>query len=511
MLALAQAAASPDGLLVVSPEGEMVFMNQRFAEVWGFSPEDLATRDDERALAAAVKRVVDPDAFITRVRELYGSADGPAHDEVELKDGRTLDRYGTPLFTPDGEYLGWAWYFRDVTEHKRAEAQLRELAHTLQASLLPPHPPAIPGMEIATRYEPAAAPGLIVGGDFFDVFRLRSNAWGLAIGDVCGKGARAAAFTSLVRYTLRAAAAHHVQPVDVLTELNEVLVDSASDDDAFCSLAFARLEQDVCGAWVTLACGGHPRPIVVRRAGWVDVRGQAGTLLGLFDTVQLSEDRVGLGPGDALVFFTDGIVEARDATGELFDDERLVRVLLAHAGSSAGVIADAVLQAATAHALGKLADDAAVLVVRVPEDADDPEERRRVVAAVAGDEGALPDYPVGEPPWPADKRAPAPREAWHRIDVVPDVGTTAHRFVAAVLHSWRLSHLAHGDVPEIAARVAEQVHGAVALGVRYDGERVRVEVDGRYDASRVTVSGALACGIADAPDSERVWFEVAVG
>ncbi|HET9444438.1 MAG TPA: PAS domain-containing protein, partial [Acidimicrobiales bacterium] len=215
LMALAQAEASPDGILVVSPEGRMLFWNRSFADIWHLPPEVMTAADDVAALHAAMDLVADPEGFRTRVQEIYDNPVGRFQDEIELSDGRILDRFGAPLHGDDGDYLGLAWYFRDVTFHRRTERDLRELADTLQASLLPPLPPQIPGMEVATHYLPADR-HVAVGGDFFDVFRLATNEWGLAIGDVCGKGAKAAALTALARYTLRAAAGHSGLPSAVL-------------------------------------------------------------------------------------------------------------------------------------------------------------------------------------------------------------------------------------------------------------------------------------------------------
>src|SRR3712207_3808773 len=112
---------------------------------------------------------------------------------VELTVSR-IDVPGPVMFTA---------HIRDLTDVRRVEAELRELADTLQAGLLPPRPPRIPGVEVATHYR-AGGQGLRVGGDFYDVFHLGDSEWGLIIGDVCGKGARAASITSLVRHTARA-------------------------------------------------------------------------------------------------------------------------------------------------------------------------------------------------------------------------------------------------------------------------------------------------------------------
>jgi len=528
-LALAQAEAGPDGLLVVSPEGRMVFRNARFAEIWRFSPSVINSEDDEVALDAAVERVVDPEAFISRVRELYETRAG-GRDEVALRDGRVLDRYGAPLFDDAGTYLGYAWYFRDVTAQRRSEEQLRELARTLQASLLPPSHPRIPGMEIATRYRPADTE-LAVGGDFFDVFRLGPNDWGMAIGDVCGKGAPAAALTALARYSLRAAAVHNFDPADVLRELNTAVLADEAVDERFCSVVFARLELDMCGAWVTISCAGHPRPIVVRRAGWIDVRGMPGMLLGLFDEPDLAVDRVGLGPGDALVFCTDGITEARNADGEMFGEERLPSVLLDCIDGTADQVADRLTEEALAFGGGRTHDDVAVLVLRVPEDAtDDPLARLRAATGLPIESLPLPGYPVGDVAVDLRSlRVLPPREA--RLKLPADLRSAgeARRFLTGLLHSWRMSELADGDIElltsEVCSNAVRHAHSAFTVIVRFDGTRVRVEVG---DGSRVLPqprestpddeSGrglflveqlASAWGVVPTVEGKRVWFEVA--
>ncbi|HEU0131146.1 MAG TPA: SpoIIE family protein phosphatase [Mycobacteriales bacterium] len=414
-----------------------------------------------------------------------------------------------------------------------ARARVREaetLATALQASLLPPRPPSLPGMELATRYE--AAGGLAVGGDFYDVFRLAANDWAIVVGDVCGHGPRAAALTGLARWTVRAAAVHHFPPSAALAELNGALLDAAldhEDDTSFATAVLARLELDVCGAWLTLCCAGHPRPIVVRKAGWVDVRGQSGTPVGMFATPDLDDDRVGLGPGDALAFFTDGITEARGADGEMFADECLPTVLLEHAGRSADEIADAVLAALREFAPGRPHDDRALVVVRVPDDAKE-ESVRRVSAATGIPEAALtaPRYPVGEAP---ARRGPAPpREARIRLDGRPESVPATRAFLRRLLASWRMDELLDdGDVVLMASELATNAlaHGVspVTAIVRYDGRAVRVEVgDGSRElpAQRaphvddehgrgMQLVAALAAdwGAVPTRDGKRVWFEVA--
>ena len=519
-LALAQAEASPDGLMVVSPEGRILSANGRFAEMWGLDRDFVSGGDDQAALTAASGRVRDPEAFLERVRQVY-ERPARSHDEIVLVDGRVLDRHGAPLYD-DGRYVGYAWYFRDVTAQKRAEFQLRELAHTLQSSLLPPRPPRIPGLEVAVRYRPGS-PGLTVGGDFYDVFRLRSNAWGVAIGDVCGKGAQAAALTALSRYTVRAAAVHSDGPADVLREVNAALLEDPTLGERFCSLVYGRVEHDWCGAWVTLASGGHPLPLVVRRSGWVDVRGQAGGLLGLFDDVDVREDRVGLGPGDALLLCTDGITEARGPRGELFGEDRLFTVLSAHSRRSAEDIAEAIVNHAVAFSSGPLCDDVAVVVLRVPPDAaDDPEGRLRHATGTVppAKSPACDDQP--------EPRAAAPREARLPLRADASCSPEARAFLRAVLRSWRMPELVGTDLEVIASELVANAlrHSGQpkVMLVSYDGAHVRVEVgDGSRLAPRPRHAGrddtggrglaivetlAQSWGVSSTLTGKRVWAQV---
>lgn len=527
LIALA-AEASPDGILIVGPNGDIRARNSRFAEIWGFGDDLLATASDDAALAEAMNRVADPDAFIGRVRELSETR-ATSRDEIALRDGRVLDRYGTPLHDSGGADIGYAWYFRDISEQRQTEIELRDLATTLQATLLPPVRPHVPGMDIGTRYR-AADRVIGVGGDFLDVFRVGTNAWGLSIGDVCGRGGPAAALAALSRHSVRAAAVHHALPTVVLGEVNEALLSEPELGERFTSVVFARLELDLCGAWVTLCSAGHPRPIVVRTAGWVDLRGQPGTLLGLFPDPTLGNDRVGLGPGDSLVFCTDGITEARrPGSTEEFGDEELARVLLDTAGRSADEIAGAVMDAVLAYA-DDVNDDMAVLVVTVPPDAkDDPEGRIERATGVPFDEAVIPRYPLSSPSegLPDAKPLP-PREARAVFGCAPAEVRRARDFVASAVRSWRMPEVASSELAlltsELATNAVLHARTEFTIVVRYSGPSIRVEVgDGSRSAPqrRETVeedtSGrglnlvemlAADWGVLETLNGKRVWFEM---
>jgi PAS domain S-box-containing protein len=236
-----------------------------------------------------------------------------------------------------------------------------QIARTLQRSLLPTSLPEIPGVELAARYL-AAGDGNEVGGDFYDCFPTGGGDWALVIGDVCGKGAEAATVTALARYTLRAAAQRTRRPRAVLRELNEALLRQRLDY-RFCTVLYASLTPRDGRLDAVVATGGHPLPLVLRASGEVETAGAPGSLLGILDVPDLSEQALELGPGDALVLFTDGVTEATTAD-QVSGPERLAAFLAGHAGEAATEIADAVERNAVESQSGPARDDVAVLVAR---------------------------------------------------------------------------------------------------------------------------------------------------
>ncbi|HEY3763885.1 MAG TPA: SpoIIE family protein phosphatase [Gaiellales bacterium] len=239
-----------------------------------------------------------------------------------------------------------------------------QVARTLQRSLLPPDLPDVPGLELAAVYHPAGGGG-DVGGDFYDAFETGERSLFLAIGDVCGKGPHAAALTGIARHTVRAAAVREHSPRSILRTLNQALLRQAVER-RFCTVAIGRLEIAPGGgsARLTVCCGGHPPPLLIRRDGAVEEAGTPGTLLGIYEQVQLSDLTVELRAGDAVVFHTDGVTEER-LEGHMFGEHRLVELLRTSAGMSAAGIADRIERAVLDFNPGPPADDVAVIVLRL--------------------------------------------------------------------------------------------------------------------------------------------------
>jgi PAS domain S-box-containing protein len=370
-----QSDAGREGVLAMSPDGRVLFHNRRLLEMWGLDEVDFGSATDAAALAAAMGELDDPAAFPVPLHGVYDEPRAPSRDEIVMRDGRVIDRYGAPLTHADGDYFGWAWYFRDITEEKDAEQRLFEsgerfaaVARTLQESLLPPDLPDVPGVELAARYHPAGG-GIEVGGDFYDVFRTGRSTWGLVMGDVCGKGAPAARLTALARYTLRAAAMHVKTPSAALDLLNQAMLRQAvtehdRDPERFATAVFATLRRARGRVSLNLSCAGHPPPMLLRADGRVEAVGRPGTLLGLLDEVDLVDSAVTLAPGDSIVLYTDGVTEARDEDGQL-GEAGLRRMLAACAGASAKDVAEQLELGALRRQAGETRDDIAVLVVQV--------------------------------------------------------------------------------------------------------------------------------------------------
>jgi phosphoserine phosphatase RsbU/P len=248
-----------------------------------------------------------------------------------------------------------------AVDNARLYEERTAIAQALQSSLLPPVLPTVAHVEFGARYA-AAGEGNEVGGDFYDVFELPDGQWAVAIGDVCGKGPEAAAITGLARNVLRLLGREGIAPPDVLRRLNTAILD-LGDRGRFCTATMAAVHATPAGLSVCLSAAGHPPPVLVTAAGRTSFVGTNGSLLGVFSDVDISGDELFLAPGDALVFYTDGVTERRNGD-RMFGDESLLTVCAAAAGSSADVLAGLVEEGVRDFGEQASRDDLAVLVVR---------------------------------------------------------------------------------------------------------------------------------------------------
>jgi GAF domain-containing protein len=203
-------------------------------------------------------------------------------------------------------------------ENSRLAGERARIAEALQRELLPPSLPPMPGWEVATMYEPAGEVNE-VGGDFYEVFRVEGG-WAMVLGDVAGRGAAAAALTAEARHTIRTAGALAAEPVAGLEVLNRNL--RMRDDVALCSVAMLFLpDAGRAEGEVRVYLAGHPHPMLIRDGEATPV-GNPGPLLGVADGPEWEGVAVTLDPGDQLVLYTDGVIEARRPGGERFGTDR---------------------------------------------------------------------------------------------------------------------------------------------------------------------------------------------
>lgn len=247
----------------------------------------------------------------------------------------------------------------ELAVKERMEREL-ELARQVQQRVLPRLFPQVEGYGFAARYEPARQ----VGGDFYDVIALGPERFGVAIADVSDKGMPAALFMALTRSLLLAEARRERSPRAVLESVNQLLME-LSEPSMFVTAFYGVVER--ASGLLTYARAGHDHPFLIRAGRLHRLEGQ-GTPLGIFEAgaFGLSEQQVELQAGDRLVLYTDGLVDAMDADGRLFERGRLEALLQATASLPPGRICAAVFEELLAfQGQAEQFDDMAMLVVEV--------------------------------------------------------------------------------------------------------------------------------------------------
>jgi len=276
--------------------------------------------------------------------------------------------------------------YSELAEHKEAverrnTAMTRdlEMARSVQQALIPHRVIEIPGLEIAFRYEPANQ----VGGDMLDIIPLDCRKVLLFVGDAMGHGVRAALVMCAARMAVHAAVKADPCPETVLTKVNEVLVHLGVE--SFITAACCVV--DSTGLYAELSLAGHAGPLWFRAETAQTVGQGGGSMpLGIEEDAEYATTRIVLQPGDALLLFTDGIVEAFNDHGRQYGEGRLKSQLIGSGTSSAEEICATIRRDFDAHCRSAArADDVTLLVVKVPESqARAPGSSSRATSSGAG-------------------------------------------------------------------------------------------------------------------------------
>jgi len=336
-----------------------------------------ATHADEAALPALVE-LLDPDGPAELLGRLGEAVQGLGATPL----GPPVEGFAVPLLAR-GQRLGTLAvgrhpeYRQDPDEiavledlarraalaldNARIHSDRRRIAHTLQQSLLPPALPVIDGVGLGAEYVPTGNE-TEVGGDFYDVVAMPDGRWLVVIGDVSGKGVQAASVTGHVRDVIRVLVADGRTLPSVLTTLNATLAERGAG--RYCTLALAAVRRLPGGSLdVSLHLAGHDPPVLLPVDGRASFVGVNGTALGLLETVATPVSSLTLGPGDTLVFYTDGVTERR-RRGEFFGFDRLLAAAAPLVGYPAGVVAAQLRSAALGFSAEPPRDDIAILVLR---------------------------------------------------------------------------------------------------------------------------------------------------
>jgi serine phosphatase RsbU (regulator of sigma subunit) len=275
---------------------------------------------------------------------------------VTAESGRRLTKSDVELFEEVARRAGTA------VENARLYTERTRIAHTLQAELLPKQLPHMPYLDLAVSYR-AAGELNEVGGDFYDVFPASDDAWLVVVGDVSGKGAEAAGVTALARYTLHAAALQTPEPSQILDTLNTALLAQRGGHD-FCTVCLAAIRPSEGRTQVRIALAGHPPPVLIAADGTTSLLGERGTLLGVFGEPVLADTEVEMRPGDTLLMYTDGVIEAGRPTS-LLGEAGLARVLAEQRPETAAEVVEAAAAAAVEAQGGPVRDDMALVALRM--------------------------------------------------------------------------------------------------------------------------------------------------
>jgi len=195
-------------------------------------------------------------------------------------------------------------HFYEVAEARRIRLEKElQVAREVQAGLMPREMPDIPGFGLAGVWHPARE----VAGDFYDIFPLDEGRWGMVIGDVADKGTAAALYMAMVHSLILSGALRHRNPAAVLREVNQMIL-WQSPSLIYVTVFLAVVDPKT--QTLRYANAGHNPPIVRRDSGTIESLTRTGSAVGVFDELQMSETTITLGPGDAVVLYTDGVTEA---------------------------------------------------------------------------------------------------------------------------------------------------------------------------------------------------------
>ncbi|MGK4579299.1 SpoIIE family protein phosphatase [Kitasatospora sp. HPMI-4] len=434
--------SSQDAILAKTLDGQITYWNAAAHRMYGYTAEE--------AIGRHVALLAPPDhhSEITALLERLRNGEKVEHFETlrATRAGELVDVDVTlwPTRAADGTVIGACAIVRDISDRKRAEAELtalyeqqRHIALTLQRSLMGT-PPTIPGLAAAHRYLPATQ-GAGVGGDWLDLIPLGAGRVGVLVGDVMGRGLEAAALMGQLRSAAHALAKTGMQPCQLMQALDAVIADLDLPDQLI-TCCYLVVVPDT--GEVTLCSAGHlPVFAVTPDHGVRTLAAPVNAPLGVGDIIHQQASTT-VPPGTTLALYTDGLVETPGSDIEHQLDQLADALTDAFATTSS-------LETATDHVLAAVLpdvhghnDDVTLLLAQLPAD---------LPASTAGTE----------------------------LPAVPSAVSEARAFLTKVLTSWDCAHTADDArllLSEILTNAVQHARGPLGLHLRRTGTELTVEL-----------------------------------
>lgn len=386
--------SASEGIVIVREDSRIALVNARIEELFGYSREELLGRSVGQLVPTSLQ-----EAHAGHCADYFHNPrTRPMGAEANLvgrrKDGSEfpVDISLSPVTTPE-ETLTLAFVL-DITRRRQAEEVLQrhseqleemveertrelrvaqaqilsqqrlqqeiELAAQVQASLLPRRVPTFEGFEFAA----AALPARYVSGDLYDFIVTGPQTCFIILADIAGKGIPAALLTSTARTLVRAETEHEDSPAAILTNVNRSLSSDLEQAEMFITFLVARLDTQT--GIVTYANAGHTETLCWRQASQTgSLLAATGMPIGILADASIDEETITLRPGNTLVFYSDGILEASNAQGELLGADRLLGLLSRHDHLPAHALCQTILDAVeTFQAGAPISDDVTLVILR---------------------------------------------------------------------------------------------------------------------------------------------------
>ena len=358
--------AAANAIVITDSDGRVIWVNQAFTKMTGYSPEESLHRDLGFLKSGVhdVKFYLDLWRTITAGEVWQGEMTNQRKDGTQYTEEQTI----TPVTDETGHTRHFICIKQDITERKLAERALlenasmlkeMEIAKQIQLSLLPPAPPTLPGIDCAGRCVPATH----IGGDYYDIF-VHGDRLDMVIADVSGHSVGAALIMVETRSVLRAQLDSLQSPAEIVSTLNELLHDDLSHAELFITMTY--LSYDTVTGRLRYTNAGHPPSLLYRPASETFFELDAeGLILGVQKGVSFEEPSLQIEKGDLLLLYTDGIIEAEGAAGDLFGTKRLCEVLTREYWRPSASVIASVLDAVSAFTgTSSFNDDISMLLLK---------------------------------------------------------------------------------------------------------------------------------------------------